>query len=67
MVLFVLDFDKQVVERHVYTISDWMNEVGGFHAYMHLLVTLILPIFQVWSLDKHLLRKTLMIQPKANS
>jgi hypothetical protein len=43
--MIALHFDMQIIERQVYTLSDWMNEVGGFHAYMHLIVTLLLPFF----------------------
>jgi hypothetical protein len=61
--MIALHFDKQTIERQVYSLSDWMNEVGGFHAYMQLIVTLLLPIFQVWSLEKHILRKIYRLQP----
>ena len=52
-----MNFDKEVIERKVYSITDWMNEVGGFHSWMHLVVSFLLPMLQVWSIDKHLLRR----------
>jgi hypothetical protein len=63
----LLDFDKQIIERQVYTIADWMKDVGGFHATMHLLVTLVLPFFQVWSLDKYFISQNYVVQPNVKN
>ena len=56
-VLITLSFAKNTIERKVYSLTDWMNEVGGFHAYMSLLASFLLPFCQVWSLEKFLISK----------
>ena len=48
--------NKQVIQRKVMSAFDFMNEVGGFHAYVHLVVTLFFPLFNIWSIEKHLIR-----------
>lgn len=49
--------DKVVTERRVYTVIDWAGEVGGFGKFVQLLFSLILPLVQMWSLDKHLISR----------
>jgi len=36
--VITLNFNKQVIERQVYTIYDWLNEVGGFQGSITLIV-----------------------------
>jgi hypothetical protein len=55
--IFQLSPSKVMIERRVYNIFDWMNEVGGFYGFLELAVKLILPYFQVWSLQKFLIQK----------
>ena len=47
---------KHKIERRVYTAFDWANEVGGLYGFFELLVVMLLPYFQVWSLDKYLIK-----------
>jgi hypothetical protein len=54
--------DKRLIDRRVYTIFDWMNEVGGFYGFIQLLVSMVLPLFQVWTLEKTLIRKLFKIE-----
>lgn len=49
--------DKVVIERKVYSLFDWLNEVGGFEAILRVFVQVFMPIVQVWSLDKYLVSK----------
>jgi hypothetical protein len=54
--------DKRFIDRRVYTIYDWMNEVGGFYGFIQLFVAILLPLFQVWSLEKNLIQKLFKIE-----
>jgi len=33
-ILISLNYNKKTIERKVYSLVDWMNEVGGFAAYI---------------------------------
>jgi hypothetical protein len=46
-----------MTERRVYNILDWMKEAGGFYGFLLAVSKLILPFFQVWSLEKFLIKK----------
>lgn len=49
--------DKQSIERRSYNILDWANEVGGFYGFIELIIQIVLPYCQVWSLEKTLISK----------
>jgi hypothetical protein len=40
---FIVSRNLQITSRTVYSFTDWMNEVGGFHAWIHLFISLVLP------------------------
>lgn len=61
-ILIQMGRDKRLIDRRVYTIFDWMNEVGGFYGFIQLLVSMVLPLFQVWTLEKNLIRKLFKIE-----
>ena len=44
--LFLLEIDKdmELIERKVYTVYDWANEVGGFYGFFELLINMVLPL-----------------------
>jgi hypothetical protein len=42
-VLFELSEDKHVIERRVYNLFKWMNDVGGFFGFMELIIQIIIP------------------------
>lgn len=56
-IVFELGQSKQLIERRVYGLFDWMNEVGGFFGFMQLLFQIVLPFCQIWSLEKFLIQK----------
>jgi len=56
-IIFELGQSKQLIERRVYGLFDWMNEVGGFFGFMQLLFQIVMPFFQIWSLEKFLIQK----------
>lgn len=49
--------DHHVQSRTVYSISDWLGEVGGFASTMHLLFGLMFSFLQVWSVEKFLIQQ----------
>lgn len=49
--------NKEIIMRNVYSFEDFINEIGGFFEALRLFFTLILPFFQVWSLEKYLISK----------
>lgn len=55
--LLQLTLRKNKIERKVYNIFDWANEIGGFYGFCELIVVLLLPFFQVWSLNKFLIKQ----------
>jgi len=56
-IIFELGQSKQLIERRVYGLFDWMNEVGGFFGFMQLLFQIVIPFCQIWSLEKFLIQK----------
>jgi hypothetical protein len=44
-VLIELSTTKQLIERRVYTMWDWVGEIGGIHGFMQLFISLFLPLF----------------------
>ena len=40
-----MNMTKKTIERRVYTLMDWANEVGGFFGFIELLMLLMLPFF----------------------
>ena len=55
-VIFFLSHNLLTTSRTVYSFTDWMNEVGGFQAWIHLFVSFVLPFFQAWTLEKSLIK-----------
>ena len=55
-VSIVMSMDKMFWSRRVYSIGDWMNEIGGFSQTIMLFVTLMVPMFQTDSFDKYLIQ-----------
>lgn len=42
-ILFTLSMDKLSIERRVYTLFDWAQEVGGFQGFIVLIIQIVLP------------------------
>ena len=47
---------RRVQQRTVYSISDWLGEVGGFASTMHLIFGILFSILRVWSIEKYLIK-----------
>jgi len=41
---FLVSHNLHATSRTVYSLTDWMNEVGGFHAWIHLFISYVLPL-----------------------
>ena len=66
-ILFSLTMDKLSIERRVYTLFDWAEEVGGFQGFILLLIQIVLPYCQVFSLEKYLVSKLFKSQRMAEN
>ena len=53
----MMSLDKVVTTRRVYSIGDWMNEIGGYSQALVLAAAILMPIFQIRTLDKYLVLK----------
>jgi hypothetical protein len=49
-VIFQMGATKTVVNRKVYTITDWMKEVGGFASFITMFLTTVIPFLRQWSI-----------------
>jgi hypothetical protein len=49
--------DTLEIERRVYSLSAWLGEVGGFSSAVKSIFSIILPLIQVFSLEKYLISK----------
>ena len=56
-----------MIERKVYTLLDWANEVGGFYGFIELIIQIVLPFCQVWSLEKYLVQNLFRRQRRTKS
>jgi len=50
-----MSLDKQVITRRVYSMGDWMNEIGGYSQFLVLAAAFLMPIFKLGTLDKYLI------------
>ena len=48
--------NKKIVERRVYGLTDFMNQVGGLYSFIIVILEFILPYFQVNTLSKTLIK-----------
>jgi hypothetical protein len=39
--------DKFIIQRKVYSLGDWLNEIGGFQQIIYIVFLGIIPIFNV--------------------
>ena len=46
--------DNLYIKRSLYTVTSWLGEVGGFQGAIQSIITMILPLIQVFSLEKYL-------------
>jgi hypothetical protein len=44
IVIFLTSHSLQTTSRTVYSFTDWMNEVGGFQAWIYLFISFVLPL-----------------------
>ena len=51
----MMSLDKQVFTRRVYSMGDWMNEIGGYSQFLVLAAAFLMPIFKLRTLDKYLI------------
>ena len=55
--MFEMSPDKFIIERKVYNIGDWLEEIGGFQQIIYVIFLATIPILNVWSIDKHFIAK----------
>ena len=60
----MMSMDKQVVSRRVYSVGDWLNEVGGYSSCLVLAVQLMLPLLRTFTLNKFLIQELYKMQPE---
>ena len=56
-VLIDIHPDKLMTVRTVYTLSAWLGEIGGFSSSVMAIIYFVLPLLQVFSLQKYLVSK----------
>ena len=56
-IMIDLSLDKHIVKRHVYSIVEWLQEIGGIAAALRMICFLMLPLIQTWTLEKFLISK----------
>ena len=49
-----MGFDKNLIERTVYSSSDWLGVVGGFMQSVQFIFIVFVPMVTVWSLEKYM-------------
>ena len=49
--------DKLEIVRNVYSLSAWLGEIGGFFSALLAIFKIVLPLLQVFSLEKYLISK----------
>ena len=49
--------DKLMTVRTVYTLSTWLGEIGGFSSSVMAIIQFVLPLLQIFSLQKYLVSK----------
>ena len=49
-----MGFDKNLIERTVYSASDWLGVVGGFMQSVQFIFIVFVPMVTVWSLEKYM-------------
>jgi hypothetical protein len=52
-----IDPDELEIMRRVYSLSGWLGEVGGFSSAVQAIFGILLPLLQVFSLEKYLINK----------
>ena len=55
--MFEMSPDKFIIERKVYNMGDWLEEIGGFQQIIYVIFLATIPILNVWSIDKHFIEK----------
>ena len=60
------DADHSVQLRTVYSISDWLGEVGGFASIMHLIFGILFSYLRTWSVEKFLINQLFRKQTVLN-
>ena len=48
--------EKLVTVRTLYTLSAWLGEIGGFSSSVMGIIQFVLPLLQIFSLQKYLVR-----------
>ena len=51
-----MDFDRYHIERTVYSFSDWLGVVGGFMGSVEFIFVLLVPLTNVQSLEKYMVK-----------
>ena len=51
-----MGYDLSIIEREVYSASNWLESVGGFMGSVELIFLILVPFVNVWSLEKHLVQ-----------
>jgi hypothetical protein len=49
-----MNYDLSIIERQVYSVSDWLESVGGFMGSVEFIFLILVPLVNVRSLEKHL-------------
>lgn len=54
--------DYFVVERSVYKLGDWLNEIGGFYTALYIIFFLLMYVFRSHNLNQYLVEKLYLQQ-----
>lgn len=52
-----MNYDRLVIDRDLYRISDWAQDIGGFFGFFSILAMIIIPLVSGQTLQKELIRK----------
>lgn len=56
-ILIDIDSNMLIIDRKVYTLTDWAGEVGGFSKTVGVIIALLFPLLSMSSIESFLIVK----------
>ena len=55
--------DLTKIDRSIYSMADWFNEIGGFSQAISVFFFSLIPLLQFWTINEYLITKLYKSQP----
>ncbi len=55
-VFIKMNYNRFVIDRDLYRLSDWAQDIGGFFGFFSILAMIIVPLISAQTLEKQLIR-----------